>query len=137
MIKTNKIQSIITANNKEFEERFTLPAKTELERDTCDKCQKMIKDGEKNSLGNQVYCSAYHAYERTRELGESFSQDDPPSAREIKDFLHQSQLKLLAGIREMIEGVVAKYPNTVYEGVYKEALSDLLSLLPETSDKEK
>ena len=35
----------------------------QLQRDTCKKCLELKKQGRKNSLGEQMYCSQGHAYE--------------------------------------------------------------------------
>jgi hypothetical protein len=34
-----------------------------LQRDTCEQCLKLKKEGRKNSLGKQIYCSQGHAQE--------------------------------------------------------------------------
>ena len=99
---TNKIQSIIEENEKEFEEKYY----------------------NKNTPSGLNQDFRYM----------KVMVDD------IKSHLHQSQLKLLAGIREMIEGMAFVNPAeagqfAMHSDGYNQAIEEVVELLslPETN----
>jgi len=172
---TNKIQSIIEESEREFEEKFGRGLDfSDLEISAKEKKIIEMRNGTMDGFTHtleEVGKAFGVTRERIRQIEAKIMEKNRQKER-VKSHLHQSQLKLLAGIREMIEGKMYKNPGYYtwtqgqhdeaqagkmaewakkikvgeerfssemeeFEKPYNQALQDLLSSLPETSDKEK
>lgn len=99
---------------EEFDEKFTRPAKTTLNRDTCDDCINLKRKGTVNSLGQQMFCSPHHAHERLYDTGTVFSEGEP-TVKSIKDFIRQQ----IETARQEADQRVADIVRELRDFIYK------------------